>query len=88
MQNIEDVKVLEALALQFYDVVPSEYKTYCTMTARIAQKVLGSFDVETTLQPCQVWYATPNHNYVVGFTGQAPKDGKWDGHVICRTNSN
>ncbi len=77
------ILVVDALVENFYSVVPHELKTYCSVTSRITQATLKHFGVETRLLPCQVWVATADHNYVVGFVGKVPVNGKWDGHVVC-----
>jgi hypothetical protein len=82
----QEIALINAMATHFYDVVPHEYKTYCALTARISQAVLSHFGMEATLVPCQVWLATPDHNYVVGFVGKGVS-GKWDGHVVCKVGS-
>ena len=81
--------LLDRLARSFYEVVPHEYKTYCSLTARIAQRVLQRFGIACECVPCQVWYSQPHHHYVIGFLGpQNPNHnpGKWDGHVVCCTD--
>jgi hypothetical protein len=81
--NEKDIALINALVVQFYAIVPHEYKTYCALTSRIAQRVLKHFGIDASLQPCQVWLVTENHNFIVGFVGK-PSSRKWDGHVVCR----
>ena len=71
------------LAQHYYEVVPDSLRTYCAVTSRITQAVLHAYGLPARLTPCQVWYVTPGHNHVVGFLGQDPVPGKWDGHVAC-----
>jgi hypothetical protein len=82
----KDISIVNTLVRHFYDVVPREYNTYCSLTARIVQSVLQHFSIDAKLVPCQIWLATGDHNYVIGFVGKRdPK--KWDGHVVCRAKS-
>lgn len=86
MQSTEqDIAVINALVTQFYDVVPLEYRTYCALTSRISAAVLAHFGIEARLVPCQMWLATPDNNYVVGFLGKTSEQPRWDGHVVCRS---
>lgn len=85
MREDEEAKIIDALAVNFYEVVPVEYQTHCVLTARIACQTLAALGVEAELKSCQIWYVTPNHNYVIGFLGHPPTQGKWDGHVMCKT---
>jgi hypothetical protein len=73
------------LVESFYQIVPTELSTYCSLTASIAKKVLLHFGVEADLLPCQIWLTTPEQNFVVGFTGKSSVPGKWNGHVVCST---
>jgi hypothetical protein len=34
---------------------------------------------------CQLWYAAPDRNHVIGFVHRQSARDKWDGHVICAT---
>ncbi len=74
---------VKAVARAFYEVVPQELRTFCSVTSRIAQAALSRLGLPARLTPCQVWLTTEDSNYVVGFLGHAPRDDKWDGHVIC-----
>ena len=76
-------QLVKALAENFYAVVPASLQTYCSVTSRICREVLQHFGVAAELRPCQLWYAAPGKNYVVGFLGRTPERYKWDGHVIC-----
>jgi hypothetical protein len=81
-----DIALVNALVTHFYDVVPREYTTYCSLTARIVQSVLQHLGIAAQLLPCQVWLVTDDHNFIVGFVGKvSPR--KWDGHVVCRAKS-
>ena len=79
-------ELIDAVAHQFYDVVPQRYATYCSFTSRIVQAVLAHFEVHSALVPCQILYCKPDHTYVIGFLGQS-NPGKWDGHVVCRADN-
>lgn len=76
-------RIVRAVATSFYDVVPATYRTFCSLDARVLQRTFQAFGFEASLQPCQLWYAGPQRNHVVGFTGQAKQAGRWDGHVVC-----
>lgn len=76
-----------ALGQCFFDVVPLQYRTYCSLTARVAKSVLEHYGVGASLLNCQLWCISPATNYVVGFIDQvAAQPGKWNGHVICATD--
>lgn len=85
MEEAEEARVVDALVLNLYEVVPEEYQTHCTLTSRIAKSALNAMGIVADLQPCQIWYATATHSYVIGFSGRPLVPGKWDGHVICMT---
>ena len=78
-----DRKTVKTLANVFYQVVPLNLRTYCHLTAEISKTVLQDFGISATVVPCQLLCATSDHNYAIGFVGNPPKDGKWDGHAIC-----
>lgn len=78
--------LISQLAREFYAVVPTDYKTYCSLTSHIVQKVLEHFGVPCERVPCQLWYCQPQNIYVLGFLGPnnpAYSPDKWDGHVVC-----
>ena len=79
--------LVNAVAENFYKIVPKEFRTYCSLTSRISKSVLLHFDIEAELLPCQVWLATPEQNFVVGFTGKSAAPGKWNGHVVCEAGN-
>lgn len=70
------------VAQVFYEAVPLDLRTHCSLTARVAASVLQRLGIECGLLPCQLWYASPVHNLVVGFAGHAGAQ-QWDGHVVC-----
>ena len=74
---------LKLLADTFYEVVPLELRTYCSLTSAISKAALHHFAIQSRIVPCQLWYAAPTHNYVIGFIGNKKTEGKWDGHAIC-----
>jgi hypothetical protein len=78
-------KAFSALAHSFYESIPLGYQTYCALTAQVACLVLQRLGIVCKLLPCQLWYAGPDRNCVVGFVGNAVPH-KWDGHVICASN--
>ncbi len=73
------------LVQSFYKVVPTDLRTYCSVTSKISKNVLLHFGIEADLLPCQIWLTTPEQNFVVGFTGKSSVPGKWNGHVVCST---
>jgi hypothetical protein len=75
--------ILGALGHAYYEVVPLNLRTYCSLTSEISKNVLAHFGIEARCMPCQVWCTVPDQNFVVGFVGNSAKDGKWDGHAIC-----
>lgn len=75
--------ILRSIGNLYYEVIPMELRTYCSLTSAISKAVLAHFGIESNVIPCQVWYSVPDHNFVIGFVGHAPRDGKWDGHAIC-----
>jgi len=75
--------LVDALAHAYFQVVDTQYRTACTLTATVSCAVLRHFGMDAQLEPCQVWYSHPHHNYVIGFVGNAAKEGKWDGHLVC-----
>lgn len=86
MPIVEQAKIFSEISRLYYEVVPEKYNTYCILTSQIMQDVLRHFDIPSYLIPCQLWCATDTSNYVVGlFT--APRDKKWDGHIVCGTNN-
>jgi hypothetical protein len=74
------------MAANYYSVIPHEYKKYCILNAQICQEVLRHFNIASFFLPTQLWCVDEEHNYVVGFVGNAPTPGIWDGHAVCATN--
>lgn len=75
---------MTSFATAFYDVVPVEFKTYCSLTAEISRRTLACFGIDAKVIPCQAWYAGPNGNFVVGFFKKSSPE-QWAGHAICVT---
>ncbi len=80
-------RIVDQLRLAYYQVVPSEYRTYCSLTSRITQAVLSKFSIVNELMPCQLWYANQTQNFVVGFLNQSEPTQEWNGHVVCRAGN-
>lgn len=80
-------QIVDRLRLAYYDVVPAEFRTFCSLTSRIAQAVLTQFSIATELMPCQLWYTNQTQNYVVGFLNTAESSQEWNGHVVCRAGN-
>jgi hypothetical protein len=74
--------LIEKLAHIFYEVVPVQYRTYCSFTSEIIAKVLAHHGLPCRRVPCQMWYTQSDHIYVIGFLGKNTP-AKWDGHVVC-----
>jgi hypothetical protein len=74
------------MAQCYYDVVPEKYKKYCILNAQVCQEVLRHFNIASFFLPVQLWCVDDERNFVVGFVGNAPQPGIWDGHAICATN--
>ncbi len=80
-------QVVDQLRLAFYEIVPSELRTYCSLTSRISQAVLNRFSIQNELMPCQLWYSSETQNYVVGFLENQKQSAEWNGHVVCRAGN-
>lgn len=85
-QKIDILPFINAMAENYYQVIPKKYKKYCILNAQIAQDVLRHFNIASFFVPAQLWCVDDERNYVVGFVGNAPQPGIWDGHAICATN--
>lgn len=90
-QTVENQLDIEELCRriggEFFNIVPSNYKTYCSLNSRICAYALRRLGVQAVLRPCQLWHAGAENNVVIGFVGNKPTRGKWDGHVICQVGS-
>lgn len=73
---------LNELGKAYYQVVPVEYRTFCSFTAQATSLALRELGFSSQLLQCQVLYGYPKGNLAVGFTDQE-KPGKWNGHVVC-----
>jgi len=47
-------QIVDELRLAFYELVPAELRTYCSLTSRISQEVLNKFAIRNELMPCQL----------------------------------
>lgn len=86
MQKIDTLPFLTTMATHYFAVIPAEYKKYCILNAQICQEVLRHFNIASIFLPTQLWCVDEQTNYVVGFVGNAPAPGVWDGHAVCATN--
>jgi hypothetical protein len=84
--NAHQAAVSEALAEAFFDVVPENYETYCSLASRIVMDVFRQFSIPANLVPCQLWHLSANTNHVLGFIG-SDASRRWDGHVVCMTET-
>jgi hypothetical protein len=80
-------QVVDRLRLSFYEVVPAEYRTFCSLTSRISQATLNKLGIVNELMPCQLWYANQSQNFVVGFLNSQESSQEWNGHVVCRAGN-
>ena len=80
-------QIVDQLRLVYYEVVPSQLRTYCSLTSRITQAVLSKFSIANELMPCQLWYTNQTQNFVVGFLNQSEPTPEWNGHVVCRAGN-
>jgi hypothetical protein len=56
MNTIEiEMRFLQLLTRQYYEVVPEKYRTFCVFNARLLQMVLRHFGIQSELMPCQIW---------------------------------
>jgi hypothetical protein len=85
-QKIDILPFLNAMAENYFNVIPEQYKKYCILNAQICQEVLRHFNIASFFLPTQLWCVDDERNYVVGFVGNEPQPGIWDGHAICATN--
>jgi len=85
MPNSRGRKVLLRLSQIFYEVVPSQYKTYCAFTSRISLSVLQRFGHAAQVIPCQLSLAVPNQVFIFGFI-DPPPDEQWNGHAVCTSD--
>lgn len=81
-----ELTIGQTLATELFDVVPTQYETFCPLVSRIAADVFRRFNIPANLLPCQLWQASEEGNHVIGFMGNAVLD-KWDGHVVCVTST-
>jgi hypothetical protein len=83
--NTFEAHAFRALASCFYDAVPLEFRANCVLTSEVAKRALQREGIEAEVLPCQFWYAAPDRDHVIGFTGRGPGNAGWDGHAICVT---
>lgn len=82
-----EIQIVDRLRLAYYEVVPAEFRTFCSLTSRISQAVLSKFSIVNELMPCQLWYTHQTQNYVVGFLNKQVPTAEWNGHVVCRAGN-
>jgi len=51
-------QIVDELRLAFYELVPAELRTFCSLTSRISQEVLNKFAIRNELMPCQLLFFT------------------------------
>jgi hypothetical protein len=86
VSDAQEWALAQAMAAEFFAVVPAKYETFCPVVSRIAVEVFRHFGIPANLVPCQLWHASDEGYRIVGFTGKVKPD-KWDGHVICMTQT-
>ena len=79
-----EIKFLQLITRQYYEVVPEKYRTFCVFNARLLQMVLTHYRIASELMPCQIWLSRPDDSIALGFLDTKPGPGGWDGHVACR----
>ena len=79
-----EIKFLQLITRQYYEVVPEKYRTFCVFNARLLQMVLRHFGIQSELMPCQIWLSRADDSIALGFLDTKPGPGGWDGHVACR----
>ena len=80
-----ELRFLQLLTRQYYEVVPEKYRTFCVFNARLLQMVLTHYRIASELMPCQIWLSRADDSIVLGFLdSKPPPGGGWDGHVACR----
>lgn len=82
-QLLGTVELFRRIGAEFFNVVPRDLRSYCSLNSRICHYALKRLGVESMLRPCQLWHLGPRGNFVVGFVGNEARVGKWDGHLIC-----
>jgi hypothetical protein len=80
-------RIVDKLRLAYYDIVPADLRTFCSLTSRISKHVLDKFGIGNELMSCQLWYTNQTQNYVVGFLDQQEPSSEWNGHVVCRAGN-
>ena len=80
---LETGELFRRIGAQFFNVVPRELRSYCSLNSRICHHALTRLGVDSMLRPCQLWHLGPRVNFVIGFVGNESLLGKWDGHLIC-----
>lgn len=83
----EENRIVDELRLRFYELVPSDLSTFCSLTSRITHAVLARFSIPNELMPCQLWYSNPTQNFVIGFMSKLEPSLEWNGHVVCRAGN-
>jgi hypothetical protein len=79
-----EMRFLQLITRQYYEVVPEKYRTFCVFNARLLQKVLSHYGIRSELMPCQIWLSRADDSIALGFLDTKPGPGGWDGHVACR----
>ena len=79
-----ELKFLQLITRQYYEVVPEKYRTFCVFNARLLQMVLTHYGITSELMPCQIWLSRADDSIALGFLDTQPGPGGWDGHVACR----
>jgi hypothetical protein len=80
-----ELRFLQLVTRQYYEVVPVKYRTFCVFNARLIQIVLSHYFIHSELMPCQIWLSRADDSIALGFLDTKPgPGGGWDGHVACR----
>jgi hypothetical protein len=78
-------RIVNRLVDSFYELIDTQYATFCSLTSRLAYTALSRAGVEAELIPCQLLGLQDTRGLLVGFQGHLKREGKWDGHVVCGT---
>ena len=51
-----EIKFLQLITRQYYEVVPEKYRTFCVFNARLLQMVLTHYRIASELSPARFGY--------------------------------
>ena len=68
-----ELRFLQLITRQYYEVVPEKYRTFCVFNARLLQMVLTHYRIASELMPCQIWLSRADDSIVLGFLDSKPR---------------